>query len=112
MVAAASTLLLGLPLRSAVLGGLALAQVGEFSLVAARAGVSAGLFGCDVFQTVLDTAVLSMLLTPVMFAIGPKLAEWLWSGRRSPGSSAPGSRRRGWFPRTSTTGTSSSSASA
>lgn len=77
IVAGAAALALGLPLRHAVLAGLALAQVGEFSLVAAQAGVSAGLFGSDVFQTVLDTAVLSMLLTPAMVAIGPSCAEAL-----------------------------------
>ena len=75
LVGAISSLVLGLPLRSSILAGLALGQVGEFSLVATTAGVTAGLFGSDVFQTVLDTAVLSMLLTPVLFAIGPRVAE-------------------------------------
>lgn len=75
LVATVASLVLGLSLRSAVLGGLALGQVGEFSLVATQAGVAAGLLGPDVFQTVLDTAVLSMLLTPVLFAIGPRVAD-------------------------------------
>ena len=55
----------GLPARSAVIAGMSLAQIGEFSLVATTAGVTAGLFGEDVFQTVLDTAVLSMLVAPL-----------------------------------------------
>jgi len=80
IVAAGATLVVGLPLRSSVLAGLALAQVGEFSLVAARAGVNAGLVGSDVFQTVLDTAVLSMLLTPALVALGPRCADWLCAG--------------------------------
>ncbi len=75
IVAAAASLVVGLPTRGAVLSGLALGQVGEFSLVATQAGVAAGLLGNDVFQTVLDTAVLSMLLTPALFAIGPRLAD-------------------------------------
>jgi len=75
LVATVASLVLGLSLRSAVLGGLALGQVGEFSLVATQAGVAAGLFGPDVFQTVLDTAVLSMLLTPLLVALGPKVAD-------------------------------------
>ncbi len=74
VVATVAALVIGLPLRSSVLAGLALAQVGEFSLVATQAAVLAGLFGTDVFQTVLNTAVLSMLFTPVLFAIGPRLA--------------------------------------
>lgn len=77
VVAAGSALLLGLPLRNSVLAGLCLGQVGEFSLVATQAGVVAGLLGQDVFQTVLDTAVLSMLLTPALFAIGPRVADAL-----------------------------------
>jgi len=75
LVGAAATLVTGLPLRTAVLSGLALGQVGEFSLVATQAGVAAGLLGADVFQTVLDVAVLSMLLTPVLLAIGPRCAD-------------------------------------
>jgi len=74
-VGAAATLALGLPLRGSVLAGLAIAQVGEFSLVAARAGVGAGLFGSDVFQTVLNTAVLSMIATPILVGVGPRLAD-------------------------------------
>ena len=77
VVGALSSLAVGLPLRNAVLAGLALGQVGEFSLVATQAGVSAGLLGRDVFQTVLDVAVVSMLLTPVLVAIGPRCADVL-----------------------------------
>jgi len=58
-----------------VLAGLALGQVGEFSLVATQAAVAVGLLASDSFQTVLDTAVLTMLLTPVLFAIGPRCAD-------------------------------------
>jgi CPA2 family monovalent cation:H+ antiporter-2 len=75
VVATIASLAIGLPLRHSILAGLALAQVGEFSLVAARAGVSAGLFGADIFQLVLDTAVLTMLLTPALVALGPAFAD-------------------------------------
>jgi len=77
IVAGASALLLGLPLRNSVIVGLSLGQVGEFSLVATQAGVAAGLLGQEVFQTVLDTAVLSMVLAPALFAFGPPSAEFL-----------------------------------
>lgn len=77
LVGGVAALVLGLPLRSAVLAGFALGQIGEFSLVAVDAGVAAGLFGSDVFQTVLDATVLSMLLTPALFAIGPRWADVL-----------------------------------
>ena len=74
---AVAGLVLRMPLRSSVLVGMALGQVGEFSLVAAKVGVEAGLLGHDVFQIVLNLAVLSMLLTPLLMAMGPRLAERL-----------------------------------
>jgi len=79
LIGAFAALVVGLPARSAVLSGLALGQVGEFSLVATQAAVVVGLLGSEWFQTVLDTAVLTMLLTPVLFAIGPSCAEALCS---------------------------------
>ena len=99
LIAAGASLAVGLPLRQAVLSGMALSQVGEFSLVATKAGVSAGLLPADVFQTVLVVAVLSMLATPLLIQSAPPLAERLaatplgrWSERRlgpEPGGTAP-----------------------
>ena len=90
LIAASASLAVGLPLRQAVLSGMALAQVGEFSLVATKAGVSAGLLSQEVFQSVLVVAVLSMLATPLLIQAAPKLAEQLastplgrWSDRRT-----------------------------
>jgi CPA2 family monovalent cation:H+ antiporter-2 len=77
LVAAGASLAVGLPLRQAVLSGMALAQVGEFSLVATKAGVSAGLLLPEVFQSLLVVAVLSMLATPLMIQVAPQLAERL-----------------------------------
>ena len=77
LVGTIASLQVGLPLRNAVLAGVALGQVGEFSLVATKAGVTAGLLSQDIFQTVLDVAVLSMIATPFLVASGPSLAEWL-----------------------------------
>ncbi|MFM7360404.1 MAG: cation:proton antiporter [Cyanobium sp.] len=77
LVGIGSGLLQGLPLRGAVLAGMALGQVGEFSLVATKAAVAAGLLGSEIFQMVLDVAVLSMLLTPLLMEAAPRLAERL-----------------------------------
>jgi CPA2 family monovalent cation:H+ antiporter-2 len=89
VIAAGASLAVGLPLRQAVLSGMALAQVGEFSLVATKAGVSAGLLSQEVFQSVLVVAVLTMLATPLLIQAAPLLAERLaatplgrWSDRR------------------------------
>lgn len=77
LVATGSGLLQGLPLRGAVLAGLALGQVGEFSLVATKAAVGSGLVGDEVFQMVLDVAVLSMLATPLLVHAAPGCADLL-----------------------------------
>lgn len=77
VLGALASLLVGLPLRQSVLAGLALGQVGEFSLVATRAGVDAGLLGQETFQCVLAVAVLSMLATPALVAVSPLLSGWL-----------------------------------
>ncbi len=74
LVGVVSGVALGLPIRNAVLGGVALGQIGEFSLVAAQAAVLVGLLGNEMYQTILDTAVASMMITPVLIAGGPRLA--------------------------------------
>jgi monovalent cation:H+ antiporter-2, CPA2 family len=60
--------LLGLPLRSALLLGATIAQVGEFSFLLAEQALSLGL---------LDTAVASIVLTPVLVSGAVRLIERL-----------------------------------
>ncbi|MCX8043607.1 MAG: cation:proton antiporter [Desulfobacterota bacterium] len=70
LIVVSAALLLGMPLRSAVLCGLSLVQVGEFSFVLARAGMQAGVLSADHFQTFLAVSILSMLVTPLLIAQG------------------------------------------
>jgi CPA2 family monovalent cation:H+ antiporter-2 len=62
---------LGQPGRVAVLSGLALAQVGEFSFVLARIGVEAGAIPTRVFDLILAVALVTIVLTPSLLAVGP-----------------------------------------
>ena len=48
--------------------GLGLFQIGEFSFVLARVGLSSGSIDADFYNLVLTTAVLSMILTPIASA--------------------------------------------
>ena len=93
LIAVLSSLVVGLPLRSSVLAGLPLGQVGEFSLVATKAAVGAGLLGQEVFQSVLDVAVLSMMATPLLVAMATPAADLLCRTPlihlQQPGSRAP-----------------------
>lgn len=71
------TLVAGYPLRIAVLAGLTLAQVGEFSFILAERGLALGLLDREQYQTFLAAAVITIALTPLLIALGPRLADYL-----------------------------------
>lgn len=75
LAGAAAVLLLGFPLRTAVRVGLALAQVGEFSFILAGVGIEHGLMDRRGYQILLDTAILSMGLTPFLIAGAQRVAD-------------------------------------
>ena len=62
--------------------GLTLFQVGEFAFVLARVGVAGGAIGSDLYALVLNTAVATMALTPVVSSATPWIYERV-RGRRS-----------------------------
>lgn len=62
-----------MPLRVCLLSAVALAQVGEFSLVLSFAAKGNGLIGEPLESNLLTAAVLSMFLTPFALALGPRL---------------------------------------
>ncbi len=68
---AAAALALRYPIRSAVLAGLGLAQIGEFSFLLAQQGLDRGLMGQDVFQMFISTSILTMLAAPFLIQAGP-----------------------------------------
>ena len=68
-----AVLVQGYPLRVAVVTAMYLAQVGEFSFVLAAQGLAAGLFDMDSYQTFLAVSVLTMMLTPGMIALAPRV---------------------------------------
>jgi CPA2 family monovalent cation:H+ antiporter-2 len=72
---AVATVAMGYPLRTALLTGLALAQIGEFSFVLARAGLVAGLIGEEMYQVFVAAAVLTMLATPFLLRVAPMVAD-------------------------------------
>ena len=65
---------LRLPARVCVLAGVALAQVGEFSFVLFYAAGGTGLVPEALGQPLWPAIILSMLVTPLALAAGPKLA--------------------------------------
>ena len=75
IIACLVTILLGFPLRTAILVGLALGQVGEFSPILSRTGVEHGLLTGDVYQLFLAVSVLTMAATSFIIAASPRIAD-------------------------------------
>lgn len=74
-IAAVVTASLGYASRVALVVGLSLAQVGEFSLVLATVGRDLGMLGGEFFQVFLGAAILTMLVTPLLIQAAPRLAD-------------------------------------
>lgn len=70
-----AALMQGYPLHTAVFSGLALAQVGEFSFVLAASGLSLHLFSMEEYQLFLAASVLTMMLTPLLISLAPRISE-------------------------------------
>ena len=69
-----AVLVQGYPLRTAIITSLSLAQVGEFAFVLAASGLAAGLFDMLAYQNFLAVSVLTMMLTPGLMALAPRIA--------------------------------------
>jgi CPA2 family monovalent cation:H+ antiporter-2 len=77
LITTGASIVLGQSLRIAVVAGLALAQIGEFSFVLSKVGLSAGLLDASHYQLFLAVAVGTMTLTPALLAVAPRLAAAL-----------------------------------
>lgn len=71
-----ATVLLGMPMRTAVLVGAALSQVGEFSFVLAKTGVEHGMASDYYYQLFLAVSLLTLALSPSFMSVSSRLADW------------------------------------
>ncbi|HNX98198.1 MAG TPA: cation:proton antiporter, partial [Candidatus Aminicenantes bacterium] len=71
------------PWRIAVLTGVLLSQVGEFSFVLGRMGTAQGILSPEAFQRFMAVAVMSILSTPLLLQGAPALATLLGRSRSS-----------------------------
>jgi CPA2 family monovalent cation:H+ antiporter-2 len=86
--------LLGMPLRSAILLGATIGQVGEFSFLLAGRGLALGLLDQRAYNLVLGTAVISIVLTPLLVGMAVRVVERIERRRMgieppAPGTAAP-----------------------
>ncbi|HOJ05633.1 MAG TPA: cation:proton antiporter [Bacteroidota bacterium] len=77
VLAGVAVRLLRYPLRTAVLAGVALIPIGEFSFILSLAGLQAGLLGRGDYQVFLAASIFSMAATPVLIALAPRFADRL-----------------------------------
>ncbi|MBW2631590.1 MAG: cation:proton antiporter [Deltaproteobacteria bacterium] len=77
IIACFVTVLLGFPLRTSILVGLALSQVGEFSFILSKTGVEHGLLAGNNYQMFLAFSVLSMAATPFIITLAPRAADMI-----------------------------------
>ncbi|GAB1409667.1 cation:proton antiporter [Desulfovibrionales bacterium] len=76
-LAAIAARILGYPWHVAVLGGLCLCQIGEFSFVLAGVGMGYKLLAPSEYQYFLAVAISTMAVTPFLIAAMPRMSAWL-----------------------------------
>lgn len=69
--------LLGHTFHGTVLVGIALSQVGEFSFILAKSGISYGIISSYYYQLFLAVAIISMSISPFLIELGNPLARLL-----------------------------------
>jgi monovalent cation:H+ antiporter-2, CPA2 family len=62
--------------KTALIAGLGLAQIGEFSFVLVSAGQTLGLISRQVYLLVLGTTAVTLVVTPFVLQVLPKLFAW------------------------------------
>jgi CPA2 family monovalent cation:H+ antiporter-2 len=77
LIATGVALMLGMSSRAALIVGLSLSQVGEFSFILSRVGVSFGLVDQDAYQLFLAVSITTMAITPFLIAVAPRIADRL-----------------------------------
>ncbi|HEY7524126.1 MAG TPA: cation:proton antiporter family protein [Candidatus Limnocylindrales bacterium] len=74
-VSVAASAAFGLPLRSAILLGAGIAQVGEFSLILARDATERGVLGGPAYNAILGATIVSIALAGPVRAVGDRLVR-------------------------------------
>ncbi len=75
IIAGSVAVLLGFPLRTTILVGFALSQVGEFSFILSKTGVEHDLLPANIFQLFMSVSVVTMAATPFVIALAPRMAD-------------------------------------
>lgn len=77
MVVTLTVLLLRYPLRTALIAGFTLFQVGEFAFLLSTIGLRNGLMSPEVYQSFLAISILTMMLTPFLGDNADRIADFI-----------------------------------
>ncbi|HET7220482.1 MAG TPA: cation:proton antiporter [Vicinamibacterales bacterium] len=77
IVASGSLWIVSTPVRVAVTAGIGLAQVGEFSFILGRSGLDVGLVSPGEWQILLAASIATMVITPALVAVAPRVGSWV-----------------------------------
>lgn len=72
-----AAILLGLPLRTSIIIGLALCQIGEFSFILSESGIDYGVLSQQSYQVFLAVSVITMAATPLIMQLAPRVADFV-----------------------------------
>ena len=75
LIAGGVALLIGASMRTAIIVGLALGQVGEFSFILSKFGLSNALLSPEAYKLFLSFTVITMAATPFIINLAPRLAD-------------------------------------
>ena len=89
IIAGGSALLLGYPIRPAIIVGMAVCQVGEFSFVLAKGGLEFDLLSADHYQLFLAASILTMVVTPFLLNAAPAAAALVGRKKNLPPEKEP-----------------------
>ena len=77
LLAVPAMLILGYPLRVCIIAAMCLGQIGEFSFVLAKSGLDYKLLDDAGYQFLLASSILTMILTPTLINMAPKVADFI-----------------------------------
>ncbi|MDP2734370.1 MAG: cation:proton antiporter, partial [Hoeflea sp.] len=69
--------------KTALLAGLSMAQIGEFSFVLAAAGFASGAFGADIYRLAIAVTAISLLVSPIWFNLMERVEDLANEGQGS-----------------------------
>ena len=75
IIAGGVTSMLGYPLRTAILAGLTLSQVGEFAFILSKSGIEHGLLSDANYKLFLAVSVVTMAATPFIISAAPHVVN-------------------------------------